>query len=518
MTAFHLSHAASSPLRRYLALWFPFLPAERQVKFCGLQDEPLVLTGKTGNALRLSAVSRVAAGIGLTPGLTLADARARIPALIAIESDTDGDTRLLGRLAAWTDRFTPLVSLDGGDGLILDITGCAALFGGEAMLRKSAMIQLKRLGFSTKASVAGTPEAAAALARFSRIAIVAEGGDAAAVAPLPVMALGASTETGLALNRAGLKTVGDLATRPSAALASRFGNDLVRRLARICGLENKRLTPLRPLPQCRAVRRFPEPLINADVLEDSLKHLLGDVFSELERRGEGGLTFEAGFFRSDGEVRRIAVETGRASRDGPLIAKLFAERMAVLADPIDPGFGFDAMTLSVLHTARLDAVQTNLEKDQGENGFSDLIDRLTARFGRERVHSFMPEDTHIPERAARRSGVFSKGSKTAWPQSEPDEPPLRPLQMFNPPQPVDAIAGTPDDPPKAFIWRRVQHRLTAVEGPERIAPEWWRGGETLTRDYYRVEDQAGRRFWIYRRGLYERETPTPQWYLHGLFA
>ncbi len=458
--------------------------------------------------------------MSLAPGMTLADARAAVPGLNAVELDPDGDSRFLKRLAGWGDRFTPLVALDGRDGLILDVTGCAALFGGESALRRTTLRQLKGFGFSAKAALAGTPEAAAALARFGRVAIVEAGDDEAATAPLPIAALGVAEETLRALRRAGLRTVGDLAVRPSSALSARFGASLVRQLARVCGWEDKRLTPLRPLPQCQADRRFPEPLVHADVLEDVLRDLLDEAMRELGRRGEGGLLFEVSFFRADGEVRRIAVETGRPSRDTVLIKKLFAERMAVLADPIDPGFGFDAMRLGVLTTAPLKAVQDDLEKKPGDGALGDLVDRLVARFGPDRVQRFVPEDTHMPERAVRRVTALKQGGGAAWPLPDADEPPVRPLHMFDPPHAIDVPAAEfPDGPPRRFRWRRVSHDVLAAEGPERIAPEWWRDGEeTLTRDYYRVEDREGRRFWIYRRGLYERGSAEPAWFLHGLFA
>lgn len=479
-----------------------------------------MLTQKSANAVRLAAVSRIAASMGLAPGLTLADARARIPNLIAAEAAPDSDSHMLSRLATWCDRFTPLVAMDGHDGLLLDVTGCVGLFGGEAGLRNATIMGMKRLGFSVKASLAGTPDAASALARFGSTAIVPEGDDARATSGLPLVALMAGEEATRALRRAGFRTLGDLTKRSPAALRARFDAALMRRLRRISGEEETRLTPLRPEPVCRATRRFAEPLSDAGALEAILKALLESAATDLERRGEGGLGFEAGFFRADGDVRRLAVETGRPSRDTALVLKLFAERMSALADPIDPGFGFDAMTLSVLRTAPLNPAQSDLMRRQRESGLADLVDRLIARFGPDRVQRFVPEDTHMPERAVQSvPAVMTRGRET-WPSPEPGEPPARPLHMFDPPQPIDVpVAQFPDGPPGRFRWRRVMHDVTAAEGPERIAPEWWRvGEETLTRDYFRVEDSTGRRFWIYRRGLYGRETREPVWYLHGLFA
>ncbi|MFT3809861.1 MAG: DNA polymerase Y family protein [Micropepsaceae bacterium] len=512
------SNPGAQQRRRYLALWFPFFPAERQKRYCGVQDEPLVLAGKAGNALHLTAVSRLAAGLGITPGIALADARASFPQLNVVDADREGDAALLRKLAAWADRFTPLVALSGQDGLLLDITGCAGLFGGEASLRRMAMQSLTQFGFSTRASIAGTPDAAEALARFGRVAIVPEGKDAAATANLPIMALNAGEDAMRALRRAGLRQIGDLAARAPAAFTARFGRGLVTRLGRICGHEDRRLTPLRPPPPCRADRRFAEPLASAAALEEVLGGLLDEAAAELERRGLGGQTFEVSFFRSDGDIRRIGVATGRPSRDVIFIRKLFAERMGTLADPIDPGFGFDAMRLSVIHTAPLGAAQADFVKPPDETALADLIARLSVRFGQARVQGFAPEDTHMPERAARRVDALTI-KKTPWTPPERYEPPLRPLHMFDPPRPITVMAGLPDDPPRFFIWRRRQHMLAAIEGPERIAPEWWRQNEeTLTRDYYRVEDREGRRFWIYRRGINDRETPNADWFLHGLFA
>lgn len=480
-----------------------------------------MLVERTGNALRLVSASPVAAGMGLAAGLTLADARARVPGLVARPADPAADAALLGRLAGWCDRFTPLVATRGADGLVLDITGCAGLFGGEAALRREAAIRLKRFGFTTRAAIAGTPEAAGAIAQFGAPGIVPPGEDERAVATLPVAALEADADAARALRRAGLRTIGDLAQRPSANLTARFGKALTIRLRRLCGRENARFTPLRPPPQCRAVRRFAEPLMEAAALGGVIGDLLGEAVAELGRREEGGRAFEACFFRTDGEVRRITVETGRPSREAAAILKLFEARMAALADPIDPGFGFDSAQLSVLRAEKLAAQQTDFERrGADEAAVAALIDRLTARFGRDRVQRFAPRDTHDPEREARVVAAAETGPQEGWIRPQPGEPPLRPLQLFTPPHPIEVPAApVPDGPPRRFRWRRIMHDVVAVEGPERIAPAWWRsGGETLTRDYYRVEDEAGRRFWIYRRGLYGRETDRPEWYLHGLFA
>lgn len=473
-------------------------------------------------ALRLTACDRRAAGLGLTPGLTLADARARIPALSVAEAEPQADQRLLESLAGMCDRFTPLVALDPPHGLVLDITGCAHLFGGEAALRREIGARLKRLGLEARASIAGTQEAAHALARFGGCEIVPPGEDATAVAALPVAALRLGPEATLALSRAGLKTVGCVAGLPSPALSARFGEAAAVRLRRTLGREDTRITPLRAPPDCMVERHFTEPLIDAEGLEAAVTRLIDEAARVLELRGEGGRLFEIAIFRMDGAVRRLRLETGRSSRDRAALLRLYRERIATLADPLDPGFGFEAVRLSVPVCEPLNPHQPNLDgRAVEEDAVSDLVDRLVARFGRERVLRCVARDSHDPRREAGFAPAAGggTGAPTPWPALQPGEPPLRPLQLFEPPQPIETLAEVPDGPPSRFRWRRVLHEIARAEGPERIAPEWWRDGPPApTRDYYRVEDAQGRRFWLFRAGLYEHGSQPPRWFLHGVFA
>lgn len=514
--------------RRYLALWFPFLASERlgrqqRRQGCAGPDErPLVLVEKDRGALRLADCDRRAVALGLTRGLTLADARARIPDLAVAEADPAADQRFIEQLAALCDRFTPLVALDPPHGLVLDITGCAHLFGGEAALRQAIGLRMRRLALSLRASIAGTPEAARVLARFGDCAISPPGEDEARTRPLPVAALEVPPETVLALSRAGLKSLADLAERPSSTLSARFGEALATRLRRILGREDTRITPLRRPPDCVVERHFAEPLQDTDGLEAIVVRLLDEAARLLEQRGEGGRAFEISFFRSDGAVRRLALETGRPSRDKAAILRLYRERIDTLADPLDPGFGFDAVRLAVPVCEPLGTPQSSLDgRALEDEAVADLVDRLVARFGRDRVLRFVARDTHHPGREAGMASAAADaaGEASPWPVPAAGEPPARPLQLFEPPQPVETLAQVPDGPPLRFRWRRVLHEIARAEGPERIAPEWWRDGpDEPTRDYYRVEDAQGRRFWLFRAGLYGRETAEPRWYLHGLFA
>lgn len=510
--------------RRYLAVWFPWLPSDRlrrqEQEGDGPPDgaSPIVLAEKVKGALRLAAVDPAAARAGLTPGLALADARARTSALRVVAHRPDLDEALLGRVLEDFGRFTPMIALDPPHGLMLDVTGCAHLFGGESDLIRTVQARSERAGLQTQCALAGTPQVARALARFGPGGRFEPGQDRAAARRLPVTALELPDKEEQALRRAGLKRLADLDDRPRAPLAARFGANFPARLARVLGDEDVRITPHRPPAPVVVNRVFFEPVSAPEDIERVLSDLLVETMDRLDLAGQGGRAFEAGFYRVDGEVRRIVVRTGRPSRDTPATLRLFRERMAALSVPLDPGFGFDQMRMSVPWTQVLSPTQKGLERETpGEEAFSRLIDRLTARLGPEAVLRFESFASHIPERAARLVPASARPGGEVWPELDPDDPPLRPLQMFDPPQPVETLAEVPDGYPLKFRWRRVLHEVTRAEGPERISGEWWRAPDQRTRDYYRVEDRDGRRFWLFRQGLYG-ETPEPRWFIHGLFA
>ncbi|KAF0227108.1 MAG: hypothetical protein FD175_2870 [Beijerinckiaceae bacterium] len=525
----------------------------------GRRDErPFVLVEKDRGALRIAALDGTAAGMGLRIGMALTEARALVPDIATAEACPEADASLLHASAAACEIFTPLVALRGEDGLLLDITGCAHLFGGEAGLGAGARRPLHRMGLTTQAAIAGTPEAAWALARHRRSTIAMPGEEETLARALPITALDQESGTTLALSRAGFRTLGDLADRPSPLLSARFGEGLVAALRRILGREDIRITPLRAPPEVMAEKHFPEPLSAMESLLGALEKLAGDIMAMLEKRGAGGCAFEASFFRADGMVRRITLETAQGTREVPRLMRLIRLRIEVLADPLDPGFGFDAIRLAVTRSEPLHAAQQTLAGGQDAQdearSVADLVDRLVARFGRGCVRRFVAADTHDPVLAggtvpylsdvisAPWHGAFSSevdiGSREEnatkqkgrenfrshqignFSAPEPGHPPLRPITLFTHPQWIEVMAEVPDSPPLRFRWRHVLHQVTRAEGPERIAPEWWRDASPApaTRDYYRVEDANGHRFWIFREGLYEDSNARPRWFLHGLFA
>lgn len=449
--------------------------------------------------------------------MPLADARARVPDLIVIAHDPAADAAWLDRLALGCSRYTPLVAFDAPDGLILDITGADHLFGGEAGLVADAELRLSRLGMTVRTAFGPTADAARALARYQTRPAPDEG---QAIRQLPVAALELEPEATTALVRAGLKRIGDLASRPMANIATRFGAGAATALRRILGDAPSPLDPRIAPPPVMVERRFAEPLGSSAHATRILSDLVTEAMAALAERGKGGRHFRAAFFRSDGLARGIEVETGHATRDTGLVMRLFAERMDGLADPLDPGFGFDMIRLSVPRLETLGAAQLKLEGGEVHGaGMSELVDRMTTRLGRKGVRRLLPDNTHIPEQAQLALPAIDAPAPQPWHEPDPGEPPARPFHLFDPPQPIEVIAQVPDGPPQRFRWRRAFHAVRRYEGPERIAAEWWRRRDNagLTRDYYRVEDVHGRRFWLFRHGLYE-EKQDPRWYIHGLFA
>ncbi len=468
--------------------------------------------------MRLVACDARTVSLGVRPGMALADARVRIPELRAEAADPAADLRWLERIADACDRFTPLVAIDPPNGLTLDVTGCQHLFGDEAGMIAEVETRMRRWASEVRIAAAATPEAARALARHSSAPAPDE---AAALRHLPITALELDAKATTALRRAGLKTIGALADRPPAPLAARFGPVVIDRLDRLLGRSDSRITPRRPAPSLAFERRFAEPVATVDAALEIIGELAASAALALEERQRGGRRFDVRLYRSDGHVIKLAVETGLPLRDPIRIMRLISERIGTLADPIDPGFGFDMIRLAIERDESMQSAQLTLEGGpENTEALGGLIDRLSARLGRERIVRFIARDSHMPEQTALGLPAVDKVRAASWPMQRPGEPPLRPTHLFHPPQPIEVTAAV-DGAPQRFRWRRQFHDVARFEGPERIAPQWWRhppGSPDLTRDYFRVEDMRGRRFWLFRYGLYGEERPTPRWYLHGLFA
>jgi protein ImuB len=491
----------------------------------------LILRNSRGAAV-IHALNPAARAAGLRRGQTQADARAMIPQLVCKPADPEADARALTALAVWAERWSPSVSLDpsaeGLEGLFLDVTGAAHLFGGEAALLARIRDRLAEAGARARVALAPTPGAAWALARWGEAGcggcIADDDTVRGLLAPLPVAALRLDDRTLTQARRFGLKRIGDLYPMPRAGLARRFrdgaGVGLVQRLDQALGFTGEALTPVRPPPKYRAWQAWMEPVGDIEGVEARLTDLTADLSAPLVRAGQGAKALTLTGFRSDGGTTSLSVRMGRPGRDPGIWLRLFRE--AGLGR-LELGFGLDALMLTVddveAMTARQGTLESEAEAQQAES-LAALIDRLSARLGEDRVLTPEPVDSWIPERAERWRPALGR------PLSPPARDVRRPILLLDPPEPVEAIAELPDGAPARFTWRRLSRRVTRSDGPERLSPEWWRprpdGRQVRTRDYYRVEDDAGGRYWLFREGLYGREysgepeARAPSWWMHGV--
>ncbi len=562
-------------MRRVVSIWFPTFPTDRirqrsvaPPEAVGPLSEtaPLVTVARDGNRRVLAAVDAAASGLGLRAGMKLAQAQALVPNLAIHEHDPDGDAAALPRLAGWCLRYAPLAAIDPPDGLWIDVTGSTHLHGGETRLLHDLVRRLTRSGpanpgtpyrgLTTRAAVADTPAAAHAMARF--------GGQIVSVVPpaadipndLPIEALRLPPEVAASLRLMGFDRIGLLAAAARAPLVRRFGTSLADRLDQASGKLFEPIEPIVPPGLVQARLCFVEPLLTAEAFATVIARLTAMVCAEMEQAGSGARRLDLLFERVDGTVQAIRVGSVRPVRDARHWGRMLEERL----ERVDPGLGVEAMRLVVTATDPVSFTQTSAHLTTApqtpapafpaarlpdtrptsaaisQMDIAPLVDRLINRLGETQVYRIAPTQSDVPERSVRRvpplsavpspfavrlvaaplsAAPLSATVGPGWPADLP-----RPVRLLDPPQPVDAMALLPDHPPVAFTWRRVRHRVRRADGPERIAGEWWkRDGEIRSvRDYFRVEDEDGRRFWLFRRGDgSDRETGDMHWFLHGFF-
>lgn len=524
-------------MKRFLSVYLPRWPIDRRYgpinRPSGKDgppppDGPLVLSVNAQNGQRIAATNAEAGRLGFYPDMPIADARAIYPALKVEPADLAGDAAALRKLALWHQRYSPFTRDEAPDAVALDITGCAHLFGGEATLLDDLSVRLQKFGLTARLAIAPTLSAASTLARYGAGKNIIAVRDTLhdQLAPLPVAALRLEETTIRALKKLGLKRIGDLLGKPRAPLAARFGPLLIRRLDQAFGKEDEPFSALTPSPFYRARKRFAEPIVTLAAVEHAVRHLARDLAATLEKAGKGARRLELILHRVDGWYETLEVRVSAPVRDAGHLSRLLCERLDRVED--HAGFGFEVMTLAAFDAEEVAPHQQGLENEStaAPEDISRLVDRFINRFGACNVLRAAPRESHIPERAVRSISALRAHGRHDWEKFmrrlEGETPYARPLLLFAKPEPVNALALAPDSPPMRFEWRRISHRIVRADGPERIAPEWWRpasGDESRqTRDYYRVEDEDGRRFWLYRDGLYEREGDAPRWFIHGLFA
>ncbi len=498
--------------KRFVTIWFCHLKTDwfsrRKPALSGV---PFVLTINDHGRKRITEANPVAQRQNIYPGMVLADARAFVPALQAFEDHPFAPNKLLTALASYCIRYTDIVAIEPPEGLKLDVTGCAHLWGGEENYIRDIRTRLKNFGYEVRVSMADTPGAAWAIAHYSGEPWILEpDGQETSLLPLPVASLQLESSQVELLTKLGLRQVRHLTNMPRAALRRRFGDDLILKLDQAMGKAEEILLPVQPVELCNERLPCLEPIVTLKGIEIALERLLETICGRLQNKHQGMRQCRMNCFRLDGRVEKIEIGTHRGIHNKKHLFKLFELKIST----IEPGPGIDLFMIEVLQMEKLSPHQESLWKsDTGmnEKGISELMDRLSNRFGEQSVHRYLPQEQHWPERSFKSVHSLGKKSSAPWFIER-----RRPLQLLSRPERVEVTAPIPDYPPMFFTYKSKRHKIKKSDGPERIEREWWMDAGNY-RDYYAVEDEEGNRYWIFRSGAYE-ESKSPHWYIHGFFA
>lgn len=507
-------------MTRAVSLFLPSWPTDRLIRTLGASapppDTPLVLVGRDGRKRLILACNAAARAEGVTPGMAVAKAQALVAGLDVRDADPAGDDAALERLAIWAlRRYSPIVAADPPDGLRLDMAGASHLLGGEDGFVADLSRRLADSGLMSRIAIAPTYGAAHALARFGKTpsAIIHDADLDAALAPLPIAALRLDPAAIDGLRRLGVENIGELAAMPRAPLTLRFGPEVGRRLDQAYGRVAEPFELVEAPDLVRVRRAFAEPIAAPETLARYTGKLVTALCEELERQGLGARRLDLLFTRVDNRIEAIRAGTAKPLRDVKRMTRLLCDKIETVA----PGFGIELMTLTASVAEPLDyrSTATSLIEPAAPD-LSDLVDTLANRMAHGRLYRCAPTQSEVPERGIQHIEALSPPVGVSWPADWP-----RPSRLLDPPAPVEAMALLPDHPPASFTWGGVRRRVKRADGPERIFGEWWvRDGElSAVRDYFQVEDEAGERFWLFRRGDGEDpNTGDHRWYLHGIFA
>lgn len=497
--------------RRYASIWFPQLTTDWTIRHQpALRDQPFVLTAPEHGRMLVRAASPAAQAQGIRAGMALADSRAIMPQLPAFDDQPALPEKLLSAFAEWCLRFTPVVAPDLPEGLILEASGCAHLWGGERPYLEDIVRRLAGYGYTVRAAMADTIGAAWAASRYgSGLEIIAPGQQAMAIRTFPPGALRVEAPLQARLQRLGLYQISSFMNMPRAALRRRFGAAFLLRLDQALGQEPEGLTPIQPIPPYQERLPCLEPIRTGPGIRIALERLLEPLCERLSKEGNGLRRAVLKGYRIDGETRELKIATSRPSRHPAHILALFDLRIPTL----EPGLGFELFLLEAPVVEPLSIEQEQLwhaGPQQDRQEVSELLDRLAGRLGAESIRRYLPEEHYWPERSCRAAGSLEEAPATEWPTHLP-----RPLHLLPRPEPIEVTVPIPDYPPMLFQYKGVLHQVKKADGPERIEPEWWLQ-PGIFRDYYCVEDEAGRRYWLFRLGHYD--SGNPQWFVHGFFA
>lgn len=477
-------------------------------------DQPLVIVSRSGSKRWISAADKAALRVGLRIGMPASKAQAMISNLAMIDAAPQEDAAALERLALWALRhYSPVVSVDGTDGIAMDTEGADHLQGGEELLISGLVNRLRARGLTARAAVADTWGAAHALARLSReeTTVVPSGQIARAVTGLPIHCLRLPAETVQGLRVLGVETVGELSAMPRAPLTLRFGPEPGRRLDQIFGRTAEPIEPIRTAGLVEVFRPFSEPIAAAETIAKYIRRLVGQLTDELEKKGLGARRVDLVCHRVDNTIQCLRAGLAKPVREPARLAKLLCDRI----EKIDPGFGIEKLTLVAIMAEPLEERQVASSLvEETVTDISPLIDILGNRG--QRLYRLAPVASDVPERSIERIAPTAEETGATWLAKWP-----RPSRLLAHPEQIDVVALLPDQPPAVFTWRGKRRKVRRADGPERIFGEWWMRQQEYdaVRDYFAVEDETGERYWVFRSGDgVDAQTGSRKWFLHGVFG
>lgn len=497
--------------KRFLSIWFRYLHTDwftkRQPE---LAQKAFVLARPSHGKMIISHTNAIAQTQGVLKDMAVADARAIIPSVIVLDDDPSISGIFLKGIAEWFIRFTPVVSPDAPDGLVLDVTGCTHLWGGDEGYIKTIYARLIKAGYTVRLAIADTIGCAWALARFGKNgSIIKPGGQIDALISLPASSLRIDAEMAHRLAKLGLFRVGHFITMPRTSLRRRFGEYLLQRIDEAAGTREEDIIPVNPVPLYSERLYCLEPIVTKTGIDIALNNLLDVLCKRLqhEQKGIRSLVFKG--FRIDGKMVQISIGTLRASCNINHLYKLFENKI----ETIEPALGIELFVLEALHVEELHSRQEQLwEKNDGidDVSLSELLDRISSKLVSCNIQRFRADEHYWPERSFKATSTLQEKPSTSWRTDRP-----RPLHLLSKPEPIEVTAPVPDYPPMLFRYKGQLHKIMKADGPERIEQEWWLQ-QGQHRDYYYVEDENGYRYWLFRSGHYDVER-TYQWYMHGFF-
>jgi len=497
--------------KRFVSIWFRYLLTDwKTVRDKSLNGIPLAFTQPDHGRLLIITQNSLAEKHGVCAGMTAADAKVIAPGLQLFEDKPGHNLKLLKHLAEWFLRYTPYVMLDPPDGLLLDVTGCTQLKGSEHEYLKDIGSRLQALGYTIRPGMADTIGCAWAVAHCAETGlIVAPGGQRNALMPLPPAALRLPNTLLVRLNQLGFYTIGDFIHMPKSVIRRRFENHLVLRLYQALGQEPEFLIPLQePVPYSE---RYPilEPIRTREAIEYAVHALIDRLCKRLYSEGLGLRSAILTYLRIDGKSGQLSIGTNHPSQRTDHIFKLFSQHF----DQIAPALGIELFILDATKTEPAIDKQSLLwsgKPDSKSELVAELLDNIAARVGASNIHRYLPQERYLPEGVAKNTRDLAAAPESDWREDKP-----RPLQLLDPPEAIEAMALTPDYPPRQYIHRKDRHIIANADGPERIECAWWEQPQPY-RDYFIVEDEEGRRYWVYSTPDDHPEHPQ-RWFLHGYF-